>query len=336
MSQPAKRSSSTRDRDVTTRVVMIIWSKRSWSVDRSRPGRGIVAAHPARLPLVGPAQVQAAAQEAIFVGHALGEPEILGIVPEIAYAEELDGDDAGGVHVLVVDAGVDGLGVRSGRGRGACGDVAGAGRLDVRGPGDAGRAEHLVRLTEDPERPVLAAGVGMIALGLLLVGVADLAASVAWAVTPRTLCGSISKLNSDTSNASLGSVESEGRLWRSVARGLPAVGQPAPQVRRAGDVALLDAELGAAELLEERRLGLDEQLVDGGDRQVVDQAQVDSHPDAREQEHRLLAGDRLGGLEHAVGAADLVVQVLPALGQQGLAGRSARTGGPGGRRRSGS
>ncbi len=33
-SQPAKRSSSSRDRDVTTRVVMIIWSKTSCSVAR--------------------------------------------------------------------------------------------------------------------------------------------------------------------------------------------------------------------------------------------------------------------------------------------------------------
>ena len=44
----------------------------------------------------------------------------------------------------------------------------------MRGPGDARRAEHLVGLDQDAERPILAAGIGMIALGLLLVGVADL------------------------------------------------------------------------------------------------------------------------------------------------------------------
>ena len=105
-------------------------------------------------------------------------------------------------------------------------------------------------------------------------------------------------------------------------RWLPAVGQPAPQVRGPRDVPLLDAQLGAAELLEERRLGLDEQLVDRGDRQVVDQPQVDPHPHARKQKHRFFAGDRLGGLQDAIGPADLVVQVLPALGEQGLAGRA--------------
>ena len=73
----------------------------------------------------------------------------------------------------------------------------GAGASTWRGPGDARRAEHLVGLDQDAERPVLAAGIGMISLGLLLVGLADLL-KVACAVTPSTLCGSISKLKSDT------------------------------------------------------------------------------------------------------------------------------------------
>ena len=42
------------------------------------------------------------------------------------------------------------------------------------GADDAGRGEQLVRLAEDAEDPVLAAGVGMITLGLCAVGVADL------------------------------------------------------------------------------------------------------------------------------------------------------------------
>ena len=76
--------------------VMIMWSKTSCSVARIAAWSRIGSASLGRA-LVGPADVQVAAQEAIFVGHALGEPEIVGVVPEIAHAEELDGDDAGRV-----------------------------------------------------------------------------------------------------------------------------------------------------------------------------------------------------------------------------------------------
>ena len=67
---------------------------------------------------VGPAQVQAAAQETLLLGHRLPEPEVAGVVPEVADAEVLDGDELGGVHVLIVEAGVDGLGSGSRRGGG--------------------------------------------------------------------------------------------------------------------------------------------------------------------------------------------------------------------------
>ena len=53
--------------------------------------------------------IQVAAQKAIFIGRALGEPEIFGIVPEIAHAEELDADDAGRIHVRVVNSRMDRL-----------------------------------------------------------------------------------------------------------------------------------------------------------------------------------------------------------------------------------
>ena len=43
--------------------------------------------------------------------------------------------------------------------------------------------------------------------------------------------------------------------------------------------------------------------------QVVDQAQVDAHPHAGEQVHRLFGADRLRRAENAVGPADAVVQV---------------------------
>ena len=56
----------------------------------------------------------------------------------------------------------------------------------------------------------------------------------------------------------------------------------------------------------------------GGDRKIFDEPQVDAHAHARKQQHGLLAGDRLGRLQNAVGTADLVVQVLPPLGQEVL------------------
>ena len=76
----------------------------------------------------------------------------------------------------------------------------------------------------------------------------------------------------------------------------------------------------AGELLQVGRLGVDEQLVDRRDLQVVDQAQVHAHPHAGEQVHRLFGADRLGGAQDAVGPADAVVQVLVALLDQEVAG----------------
>ena len=63
------------------------------------------------------------------------------------------------------------------------------------------------------------------------------------------------------------------------------------------------------QLLQVGRLRVDEELVDRRNLQVADQAQVDAHPHAGEQVHRLFAADRLRGAENAVGAADAVVQV---------------------------
>ena len=99
-----------RDRELTTRVPMIMASKispRVARIVRAGPGSGDRRSEPRR---VGPTEIQAAAQEALLLGHALAEPEIAGIIPEIPDAEVLHGDDAGGVDVFVVDTRVDGLG----------------------------------------------------------------------------------------------------------------------------------------------------------------------------------------------------------------------------------
>src|SRR5690606_5229255 len=89
--------------------------------------------------------------------------------------------------------------------------------------------------------------------------------------------------------------------------------QPLPEIRSAGDVAFSRLELLVPELLQMRRLSLDEQLVDGGDLEAVDQAQIDSHADAGEQVHRLFGGDRLRAAEDPVGPRDLIVQPLAVL-----------------------
>jgi hypothetical protein len=53
--------------------------------------------------LIGPAYVEVAAQESILIGSSLVEPEILGIIPQIADAKELNGDDACGVDTGIVN-----------------------------------------------------------------------------------------------------------------------------------------------------------------------------------------------------------------------------------------
>ena len=65
-------------------------------------------------------------------------------------------------------------------------------------------------------------------------------------------------------------------------------------------------------------LSVDEKLVDLSDFQVVDQAEVDPHPHARQQQHRFFAGDRVSGFQNSISTTDLVVQHLAAFGQEGL------------------
>src|SRR5262249_12539512 len=122
---------------------------------------------------IGPAQVQAAAQEPLVFRDTLGQPEIAGIVPEVSHAEMLHGDDPGGVDILIVDACVDGLGLGAGPSTG-CGPARTGRGLDLGRADDPRRAQQLVGLGEDAEGPILAAGVRMVFLGLLPVGVANL------------------------------------------------------------------------------------------------------------------------------------------------------------------
>ncbi len=85
------------------------------------------------------------------------------------------------------------------------------------------------------------------------------------------------------------------------------------------DVAVGGVQFHAPQFLQVRPLGVDEQLVHGGNGDVADQAQIDAHPHAGQQLHRLFAADRLGGAQQAVRAAHAVVQFPAALVDQVLA-----------------
>ncbi len=91
------------------------------------------------------------------------------------------------------------------------------------------------------------------------------------------------------------------------------------QVVGALDVAVGRVEFHAAQFLEVGGLGVDEQLVDGGNLQIANQSQIDPHPHARQQVHGFFTADRLGRAEDAVGPADAIVQVLLAFPDQELA-----------------
>ena len=69
-------------------------------------------------------------------------------------------------------------------------------------------------------------------------------------------------------------------------------------------------------------LSVDEKFVDLSDFEVVDQAEVDPHPHARQQQHRFFAGDRVSGFQNSISPTDLVVQHLAAFCQEGLTGFS--------------
>ncbi len=162
-----------RDRELTTRVVMIMLSKTSprAAMIAGRSGIGPARSGPHR---IGPTEIQTTAQESLLIGYGLAKPEVAGVVPEIPDAEVLDSNDVGGVDVFIVETRMDGLGVGL-AGVGARGWPDGRPRgLEMGGAGDPGRAEQLVGLTEDAERPILAASVRVKSLRLLPVSVADL------------------------------------------------------------------------------------------------------------------------------------------------------------------
>ena len=72
------------------------------------------------LTLIGPAQVQTATEETLLVGLFLSQPEVGGVIPEIADAEVLDANYPLERNVLIVKAAADGLSawlVWPGRGR---------------------------------------------------------------------------------------------------------------------------------------------------------------------------------------------------------------------------
>ncbi len=226
---------------------------------------------------------------------------------------------------------MDRLGAGSRRRRSAGG---GGGGLEVSGADDPGRAEQLVRLADDAEDPVLAAGVGMVALGLLAVGVADL--------LERRVGRHAEDLERVDLEAELRHVVVSRRPatgptpGRQSPRRDPGKSRPFRQCR--GACRPLDSRLRRYDARATFRsstpssdprsfwrnagwVWMNSSLTVAIERSSI-RPQVDPHPHARQQKHGLFAGDRLGRLQDAIRPADLVVQVLRPLGEQRLAGRA--------------
>src|SRR5437867_12048216 len=85
---------------------------------------------------------------------------------------------------------------------------------------------------------------------------------------------------------------------------------------RSCDVPLGRFERRLVDLLQVGGLSQDQQLVDRGNFQFVDQAQIDSQADARQQMQRLFGSDRLSAAENSERARDLVVQPFAAVAEQ--------------------
>ncbi len=79
------------------------------------------------------------------------------------------------------------------------------------------------------------------------------------------------------------------------------------EVGGAGDVAFAGFEMGFAKFLQVGGLGVNEEFVDAGNREILDESEVDAHAEAGEEVHGFLGADGLGGAEEAVRAGDLIV-----------------------------
>ena len=75
------------------------------AVAQERDGRRTIQIGPFLFVPFGvwPDEIQIAAQEAFLVGCPFREPEILGLIPKIANAEMLEGDEVRGRELLVND-----------------------------------------------------------------------------------------------------------------------------------------------------------------------------------------------------------------------------------------
>ena len=238
----------------------------------------------------------------------------------------LDGDDPRrGVDVLVVDARVDrlrGLGSRRGGLRAPAGRGAAAAR---RASARTTRAEQSIsyawlRMRNTQSSPPAS---GMIALGLLPVGVADL--------LERRVGRDAEDLERVDLEAEHGTrrVLPRARRGQSPGRAVnarPGACRPLDEPAAAGTDAR--ATLRSSTPSSEPRsfwrkagwVWMNSSLTVAIDRSSIRPRLIPIRT-LDKQEHGLFAGDRLGRLEDAVGPADLVVQVLPPLGEQGLAGR---------------
>lgn len=94
------------------------------------------------------------------------------------------------------------------------------------------------------------------------------------------------------------------------------------KVKGSLDIPIGYAQLVTADLLQVRRLCLDEEFVEGRDLDLIDQTQVHTHPNFAQIVHRLFGADLLSSAQNPERSADVVVKVLFVFVQQEIASAS--------------
>ena len=95
--------------------------------------------------------------------------------------------------------------------------------------------------------------------------------------------------------------------------------QVAAKIARPLDIPVGRVELDTGELLQMCRLRVDEQLVDRGNFQILDQPQIHTHPHAGKEVHRLFGTYRLCRAEDAVCSTHTIMKVLVTLADEEIA-----------------
>lgn len=105
---------------------------------------------------------------------------------------------------------------------------------------------------------------------------------------------------------------SSGTIAESVPFRVTLVDQVLMEIVSPLGVACTDAQFLAAQFLKMCGLSLDEEFVDGGDRDGFEQSHVDSHADLAEVMHCLFATDFFSSAKNTEGSADMIVQIIAA------------------------